>query len=373
MSNKSIIFLCHSETFFYSHRINIANYISNFGYKISLLFPNRLLINRSNTFRHIYIGSSHSLFGKFIYLYNLIKFFRKTNIKNIHVIGLESIIFFIITMFFSNSDNKIIFSFAGLGIIFSSKKIKYRVLSKVVRLILYVGLNKYSNSLFLIFQNTNDRDNIIKLFIKNFTNYKIIPGSGIDLKNFKKTQFNHPFNITFASRLLIDKGIFEFLKIAKFFIERYPKLNVNFFIAGDIKNSPDYISRDKLHSFLNERIKYLGNLNNIYNLLNTTSLFIYPSRYGEGFPKVLIEASAMSIPIITSNNVGCRDAISHEISGFIADDFSPEFISDLIFKFYTNSDFCKLISKNGRTYAEMNFDINNVNKAHHEIYDSFLH
>ena len=42
-----------------------------------------------------------------------------------------------------------------------------------------------------------------------------------------------------------------------------------------------------------------------------------PSYYGEGLPKVLIEAAAASRTIITTNIPGCRDAIIHNESGIL--------------------------------------------------------
>ena len=42
-----------------------------------------------------------------------------------------------------------------------------------------------------------------------------------------------------------------------------------------------------------------------------------PSFYGEGLPKILIEAAACGKPVITTNHPGCRDAILPNKTGLL--------------------------------------------------------
>ncbi|TOG85711.1 glycosyltransferase, partial [Vibrio parahaemolyticus] len=46
-----------------------------------------------------------------------------------------------------------------------------------------------------------------------------------------------------------------------------------------------------------------------------SNLVTLPSFYGEGVPKVLIEAAACGRPIVTTNNPGCRDAVIENETG----------------------------------------------------------
>ena len=52
-------------------------------------------------------------------------------------------------------------------------------------------------------------------------------------------------------------------------------------------------------------------------LINKNNIIVLPSFYGEGLPKILIEASACGKAIITTNNPGCRDAIENNITGIL--------------------------------------------------------
>jgi len=42
-----------------------------------------------------------------------------------------------------------------------------------------------------------------------------------------------------------------------------------------------------------------------------------PSYYREGVPRILLEAASMELPVITTDNVGCRDIIRHNYNGFL--------------------------------------------------------
>ena len=44
-------------------------------------------------------------------------------------------------------------------------------------------------------------------------------------------------------------------------------------------------------------------------ILSETDIFVLPSYYGEGIPKVLIEVASSGCAIITTDHPGCRDAI----------------------------------------------------------------
>jgi glycosyltransferase involved in cell wall biosynthesis len=43
---------------------------------------------------------------------------------------------------------------------------------------------------------------------------------------------------------------------------------------------------------------------------------VLPSYYREGVPRSLLEAAAMGKPIITTNNVGCKEVVDEGINGF---------------------------------------------------------
>ena len=90
-------------------------------------------------------------------------------------------------------------------------------------------------------------------------------------------------------------------------------------MAGTIdEGNTNSITNRELEDIKNSGlIKVLGHCNNIPELFSKSHIICLPSYYGEGLPKVLIEAAAASRAIITTNIPGCRDAIIHNESGIL--------------------------------------------------------
>ena len=70
------------------------------------------------------------------------------------------------------------------------------------------------------------------------THYKLIKGSGVDLKEFPFTEFKEKekIRILFPARILYDKGIMEFIGAARL-LENKWKGKVDFVLAGDCDNN----------------------------------------------------------------------------------------------------------------------------------------
>ena len=64
-------------------------------------------------------------------------------------------------------------------------------------------------------------------------------------------------------------------------------------------------------------------------------IFIIPS-YQEGFPRVIWEAMANSVPVIATNVGGLEETIKHEKTGLIVKENFPEKIADSIRFFFQN-------------------------------------
>ena len=62
--------------------------------------------------------------------------------------------------------------------------------------------------------------------------------------------------------------------------------------------------------------------------MQNADCLVLPS-YREGLSKVLIEASSMSLPIITSNVPGCKDVVVDTVTGFLC---RPRDSNDLAIK-----------------------------------------
>ena len=115
----------------------------------------------------------------------------------------------------------------------------------------------------------------------------------------------------------------------------------------------------------------LINFNSNSKLINDCSAVVLPSYYGEGLPKILIEAAGCGRPVITTNNPGCIDAIKLNKSGFLIPIKNVNSLSKAMGLLINNPTLCKKMGKASRILALEKYDINKVIEQHLFIYKSF--
>ena len=124
-----------------------------------------------------------------------------------------------------------------------------------------------------------------------------------------------------------------------------------------------------MHNLINSKIlTFIPHTNDVLKIYNFTKIICLPS-YREGFPKVLQEAQACGIPVITSNDPGCIEAIIPNKTGLISKIGDVSSIVKSIEKLILDEELYKKMQKNCVTHAKNNFDIDVVSKKHMNIYN----
>lgn len=189
--------------------------------------------------------------------------------------------------------------------------LKRNLVSEVATLLYRLSVK---NSYKVFFQNTGDKD----LFVKNKMvkdNYAMLPGSGVNLEQFKVSELpsDEEINFIFMGRVMELKGIDQYLETAKAIKAEYS--NTNFYIAGFIEEEK---YKDIIEEY-NEKgiIKYIGFQKDIKSWIEKCHCTVLPSHGGEGIPNVLLESAAMGRICIASNINGSRDVIDDGITGYL--------------------------------------------------------
>ena len=229
------------------------------------------------------------------------------------------------------------------------------LLQKITILLYKIGLK---NAKCVFFQNQANLDFMLKhKIIKN--NYKLIPGSGVNLKKFVYSEYpnDNIIKFLFVSRIIYEKGIEEYLSVAKFIKGKYP--NTEFHILGKCDDDKYLNLINKLED--KKIVIYHGRVNNIKDFYQMSHCTIHPSFYPEGMSNVLLESCATGRPIITTNRPGCREVVNEGINGYLIECKDTEGLKKKIEKFINLSyEEKKKMGINGRKKVEKEFDRNIV-------------
>ena len=91
----------------------------------------------------------------------------------------------------------------------------------------------------------------------------------------------------------------------------------------------------------------------------------------EGMPRVVLEASACGVPSIAYDVVGCNEAISQNVNGFLVENKGSKHLSKMMLDVINKINFSE-IKKKSRRHAEDNFSIESVLMSHINLYNQVL-
>jgi glycosyltransferase involved in cell wall biosynthesis len=265
----------------------------------------------------------------------------------------------------------IVNSITGLGYVFTSQTLKARVLGLLVKNL--YRLCFASSRVRIIFQNTDDRDFFISQGILDKARCFLVEGSGVDVHRFlpnpkKQDEVTAP-KILLASRLLIEKGIFEFMDAVKML--KHKKLKFEAVIAGDVDpGNPGSVSEEQVQEWRNLKLAtFLGFRKDMAEILASVDIACLPS-YREGLPMAILEAMAAGKPIVTTDAPGCRATVAAGINGFLVPIKNAEMLAAALEKLILDSELRLSMGKESRKRALDLFSVERVTSEIVKIYGS---
>lgn len=244
----------------------------------------------------------------------------------------------------------------GLGFCYTkhSKKDSFKKkLLKATQTFLYkLTLPRAKKVLFL---NRDDyRDLVVQNNIK-ISEFEVIGGIGVDLNDYS---YNKPvtnvIHFGMVSRLLVEKGVREFVQAAKIVKAKFPQ--VRFSIAGAIDDNPGGITREQLNIWKNEgHVEFLGQISDVKSYLNDLSVFVLPS-YREGIPRSTQEAMSIGRAIITTDVPGCRETVVDSLNGLMVPPWDVDALASAMSSFIDKPEQIVSMGIESRRIAEDKFD-----------------
>lgn len=262
-------------------------------------------------------------------------------------------------------------SLNGLGYLFTIDGVKARFLRTLVA----HGLRFLSSppNHRLILQNGDDLDSLIAGGIAHRDRTTLIRGSGVSLDVFTPTpEPQGPPTVLLACRMLWEKGVREFVEASR--LLRARGITARFVLVGEPdEGHPSAIPRTTLEDWhAGGDIEWLGLRHDMPAVLATSHIVCLPSYYGEGLPRILVEAMASARPVVTTDTPGCRDVVRHGENGLIVKPRSGAALADALARLIQSPRMRAAMGRCGRTMAAAEFSLEQVVDAHLAVYQALL-
>lgn len=213
---------------------------------------------------------------------------------------------------------------------------------------------------FTIFQNSDDREDFISRSFLLEDQAALIRGSGVDCELFKPRSMHRKTRlVVFASRMIREKGVQEFVDAARALRSLFP--DVNFVLLGKPDESLTAISVQQLERWNSEGlVEWKGHVGNLEEVLPEASIVVLPTYYREGVPKILLEAAACGVPVVTTDIPGCRDVVQAGRTGLLVKPRDQIALVEAIRALLDDDDYRQRLGNNARQLAESEFTVEAV-------------
>ena len=319
MSKPKILYFVTEGAFFCSHRLPVARAAKKAGYDIVVVanftnLPTELLAEEFKIIPLKMLRRSINPLREAAVIIKLLRILQQEKPDIMHNISVKSVLLGTIAARLAGIKN-IINAFTGLGYVYSSATLKAKTLRALITPFFAALFRK--NTICAIFQNQEDRNYFIQRKILQENQTHLIYGSGVNINKFIATpEPAGNINIIYVGRLLWDKGVGDFVAAAQAILKS--RHDIIFKLIGEPDpHNPSSIPLAKLQEWQQSGIHWLGKKTDIATIMQNAHVIVFPSAYGEGVPKVLLEAAASARPIITTDVAGCRAVVRDNVNGII--------------------------------------------------------
>ncbi len=207
----------------------------------------------------------------------------------------------------------------GLGFVFSSEKPLAKLLRPFVSLLLRLTLTPRNAK--VIFENPDDLDVLSAAGMVRRDAAILIRGAGVDIEAFAPTpEPPGPIRVLLIARMIREKGVEDFVAAARLLHGQ-----AEFVLVGaPDEGNPNTVTAAELQAWQAQNlVTWLGPRRDIAALLATAHIACQPSTYREGLPKSALEAMAAGKPLVATDIPGCREAVDHNVTGFLVPPKNP--------------------------------------------------
>ncbi len=371
---KKIAYFSNTDFSLYNFRLKLMQEMKKLNFKVYACSPRETSyfyekLEKEFTFKEFPLKRSIDLFGRdFLYFLRVFWFCRKEKLNICHNFTIKPCIYATLAQKLAGVE-KIYCTITGLGYAFE----KEGFLKKIVVFLYKIALKKAEK---ITFQNPDDRDLFISLEILPKEKTKLIKSSGVDVEYFSKEKvkegereeiisefdLKNKTVVTLIARMLYQKGVENFAEAAEIIKKKAvdtwcQQQDVEFLLVGpfDLEN-PSGVPEEKIREWDKRGfIKYIGERRDVREILSVSDIFTLPSNSREGVPKILLEAGAMELSLITTNVSGCKEAVKDGANGFLIEPNNSKLLAEKIEDLINNKEKRKIFGKRSREIVKKEF------------------
>ncbi|HUI59041.1 MAG TPA: glycosyltransferase family 4 protein [Steroidobacteraceae bacterium] len=372
--NPRLLFIVNDAAFFVSHRLPLAVGARQAGYDVHIATPAGKEVSAMTahglTHHPLRLSrSSISPLSEMATLLQIVGLLRRLRPRLVHLVTVKPVLYGGLAARLTGVP-AVVAAISGLGDAFVADGWRMRIMRPLVsaayRLALAHGCLK------VIFQNPSDRDTLSRVVGLRTDQVEMVRGSGVDLATYAyEPEPEGVPVVTFASRLLRSKGVYEFVEAARLLTGA--GVNACFQLVGDTDaGNRSAVPGEQIERWRREGIvRVLGQRADVARIFASSNLVVLPSFYGEGLPKVLLEAAACGRAVVTTDLPGCRDAVSPD-TALLVPPRNASALARAIRLLLDDPRRRHAMGVSARALAERDFALAQVVARHLEIYQSLM-
>lgn len=374
IASPKILLVANTGWYLYNFRLPLARMLRARGCEVVLASPQDAYVERlqAEGFRWVEVAldrRSMNPLQELVSLGQMLRLYRRERPQAVHHFTIKCVLYGTIAAKLVGIRS-VVNAVTGLGHIFLGQSLAARALRPVIKRMYRHILS--ARRVRVVFQNPDDlqvfQDE--QLVVPERT--ILIRGSGVNVSRFRPRPGlpdapPHPV-VLFASRLLSEKGVHEYVEAAALLRER--GVLAVFQVAGDPDPAnPSSVPAATLEQWREEgAVDLLGHVDTMDDLIACSTLVVLPS-YREGTPRILLEAAAMGKPIVATDVPGCREVVEHGGNGLLVPPRDAAALAAAIAELLADPARCAAMGEAGRAKMLAEFDDQDVARRTVAIYE----
>lgn len=360
---KKFILISPKNRSAYNFRGDLIKDVQAHGYDVVVTGPNKEGVDKIEALgaRFIEIPMNKNgvnPFADIVYCYKLWKIMKAEQADAVLGYTIKPVIYGSIAAKLADVKNRTAMV-TGAGYLFASKSLKARLIKLISFMLYKIGLGAAQK---VIFQNVDDLNEFVENRLVKREKCHVVNGSGVNMAKYTPSAYPEVPSFFFLGRLVNAKGGMDFVKAARIVKTKYP--DARFMILGKFeKDLPDAIAKEDLVPYIDDgTIELFPETDNVAQYYAQSSVFVLPTAYREGTPRVILEALASARAVITTFTPGCKETVKDGVNGFFVPVHDPQAIAEKMLYFIEHPEAVSMMGAESLKRCECKYDVRIINK-----------